>query len=168
LFLQQDLADGYEADDREAGLRRHAFQVRPGISPRTRRCLVLFLVFALAAVVYIVQSRLAEESLVEETCNAAAKSALRQLAMAQENHYAETNTYAGSLGDLAGVFKPKSTIRINILRADRMSWAATARHRKSRTRFLFESNQTGFQGKIDRKLEAVGEGASKGASPDAG
>ncbi len=77
--------------------------------------------------------------------DSAAKSALKNLATAQENYYAEYNTYAAGLGSLATWFTPETTLTVTILAAGTSSWSATATHHSSPGVFTYNSSTGGLQ-----------------------
>ncbi len=75
----------------------------------------------------------------------AAKSALKNLATAEENYYEENNTYTPDLSDLAASYQEDPAIRVYILSADNRKWKAVARHVGSRKDFVYDSNNGGLQ-----------------------
>jgi len=77
--------------------------------------------------------------------DSAAKSALKNLATAQENYYAEYNTYASGLATLSAWFQPESTLSVSLLSADTDSWSATAKHTSSANTFTYNSSAGGLQ-----------------------
>ena len=77
--------------------------------------------------------------------DSAAKSALKNLATAQENYYAEYNTYASAIASLTAWFQPESTITVNLIAGTTTSWSATASHNSSSNTFTYTSAAGGLQ-----------------------
>ena len=78
---------------------------------------------------------------------AAAQSALRNLAVAQENYYYYNNCYTlnrGLLTTLNG-WTAESEVSVIILAASTTSWSATARHTTSSTSVNYSSGEGGIQ-----------------------
>ena len=75
--------------------------------------------------------------------DSAAKSALKNLATAQENYYAEYDTYAA--GYAAAGFTPEASVTLSVVAAGTSSWSATASHNSSTNTFTYSSSQGGLQ-----------------------
>jgi len=73
--------------------------------------------------------------------DSAAKSALKNLATAQENYYAEHNTYTDAIGDLT--FEPEDTITVS-LSATTNAWSAEAAHTSSDNTWFYDSEAGGL------------------------
>ncbi len=78
--------------------------------------------------------------------DSAAKSALKNLATAQENYYVSYNTYAtnANRGLLTG-WTVEPIVTVAILAAGTTSWSATAFHQSSGTVFTYTSAAGGLQ-----------------------
>ncbi|MBF0527852.1 MAG: prepilin-type N-terminal cleavage/methylation domain-containing protein [Deltaproteobacteria bacterium] len=76
-----------------------------------------------------------------------AKSALHQLAKAQEDYYSQRNTYALSRANLTNVsgWTVESTVTVAVLAASISSWSATARHNASPRIWTYDSARGGIQ-----------------------
>ena len=77
--------------------------------------------------------------------DSAAKSALKNLATAQENYYAEYNTYSSTLAALSTWFTPETTISIGFGGGNATAWSATAKHNSSANTFTYDSSAGGLQ-----------------------
>jgi len=76
--------------------------------------------------------------------DSAAKSALKNLATAQENYYATENTYTSTRVNLTG-WTVEPSISLGITAAGLTSWAATAKHTSSDNTFTYDSSAGGLQ-----------------------
>ncbi|MEW6264205.1 MAG: prepilin-type N-terminal cleavage/methylation domain-containing protein [Thermodesulfobacteriota bacterium] len=76
----------------------------------------------------------------------AAKTALHQLAKAQEDYYVQNNTYtANRIGLFTNSgWTVESTITINILASSNLSWTATAIHKGSNRSWTYASARGGL------------------------
>ncbi|MBU2549416.1 MAG: prepilin-type N-terminal cleavage/methylation domain-containing protein [Proteobacteria bacterium] len=77
--------------------------------------------------------------------DSAAKSSLKNLATAQENYYAENNTYTATLGNLTAWFSPESTISLAVSGGSTTKWSATSQHKSSSNVFTYDSEKGGIQ-----------------------
>ena len=83
----------------------------------------------------------------ERSMDAAAKSALRNMAVAQENYYYFFNTYTANrplLTNLNG-WTVESNLIVAIKASSRSSWSATARHISSSSSFVYSSSEGGLR-----------------------
>jgi type IV pilus assembly protein PilA len=83
----------------------------------------------------------------ERSMDAAAKSALRNLAVAQENYYYFFNTYTANrplLSNLNG-WTVESNVLVAIKAAGKSSWSATAQHISSSSSFVYSSGEGGLR-----------------------
>ncbi|MFH1139171.1 MAG: prepilin-type N-terminal cleavage/methylation domain-containing protein [Pseudomonadota bacterium] len=80
--------------------------------------------------------------------DSAAKSALKNLATAQENYYAEHNVYAvnadRATSSLTG-WTVESVITVTILGGSATAWSATAKHSSSANTFTYDSTAGGLK-----------------------
>ncbi len=76
--------------------------------------------------------------------DSAAKSALKNLATAQENYYATENTYTATRGNLTG-WTVESNVTVAISGANLTGWSATASHNSSANTFTYDSTAGGLQ-----------------------
>jgi len=76
--------------------------------------------------------------------DSAAKSALKNLATAQENYYAENNTYTATRGNLTG-WTVEPEVVVSITGANTTAWSATASHTSSDNTFTYNSASGGLQ-----------------------
>ncbi|MBW2622799.1 MAG: prepilin-type N-terminal cleavage/methylation domain-containing protein [Deltaproteobacteria bacterium] len=76
--------------------------------------------------------------------DSAAKSALKNLATAQENYYATENTYTATRGNLSG-WTVESNVAVTIAGANLTGWSATASHTSSANTFTYDSTAGGLQ-----------------------
>ena len=76
--------------------------------------------------------------------DSAAKSALKNLATAQEDYYAQNDTYATGLAQITG-FTPETTLTVTILHADNDNWSGTASHHSSTNDFSYDSGAGGLK-----------------------
>jgi type IV pilus assembly protein PilA len=83
----------------------------------------------------------------ESSMDAAAKSALRNLAVAQENYYYFNNTYTANRGLLTSVngWTVENNIIVSIKAADKSSWSATAWHISSSSSMIYSSSEGGLR-----------------------
>ena len=78
--------------------------------------------------------------------DSAAKSALKNVATAQEDYYQQNDTYTAVIADLAGSFSPEPAVTLTIdAGADSDSWSATAFHVASTNTWTYSSSQGGLQ-----------------------
>jgi prepilin-type N-terminal cleavage/methylation domain-containing protein len=83
--------------------------------------------------------------------NAAAKSALANLARAQDAYHTEHGEnlgeweYAGDIGDLTSWYEPEEGVSVTIVAADADSWSAWAKHSGSDDVFTYSSSERGLQ-----------------------
>ena len=110
-----------------------------------KRYFILLMILLVCVVAYQITNLLRNESALNATRNTTARTVLKRMSVAQEAYYADHETYCPDLNELAQYFNPKKHVRINILRADERSWAATAYHFQSPTGFTFDSGKGGFQ-----------------------
>ncbi|MEW6264425.1 MAG: prepilin-type N-terminal cleavage/methylation domain-containing protein [Thermodesulfobacteriota bacterium] len=75
--------------------------------------------------------------------DSAAKSSLKNLATAQENYYAQNNTYTATRANLTG-WTVETTVTVAIAAADTTSWSATAKHNSSTSTFTYASARGGL------------------------
>jgi len=75
--------------------------------------------------------------------DSAAKSALKNLATAQENYYAQNNVYAATRTNLTG-WTVEPVVIVTITGADTTSWSATASHTSSSNVFTYDSSAGGL------------------------
>ena len=76
--------------------------------------------------------------------DSAAKSALKNLATAQENYYAEYNTYTAARGNLTG-WTVEGTVTVAITAGTTTYWIGTASHNSSDNTFTYNSSAGGIQ-----------------------
>ena len=76
--------------------------------------------------------------------DSAAKSALKNLATAQENYYVQNNIYTAARANLTG-WTVEPEVTVTILAADATSWSATAKHMSSVDTFTYLSARGGLQ-----------------------
>ena len=78
--------------------------------------------------------------------DSAAKSALKNLATAQENYYVTYNIYApeANRAGLVG-WTVEPIVTVTIVAATTTSWSATATHASSGTQFTYSSSEGGLQ-----------------------
>ena len=76
--------------------------------------------------------------------DSAAKSALKNMATAQENYYVQENTYTNQRALLTG-WTVEPVVTVTILAADATSWSATAQHTSSTDVFTYASARGGLQ-----------------------
>ncbi|MBW1709809.1 MAG: prepilin-type N-terminal cleavage/methylation domain-containing protein [Deltaproteobacteria bacterium] len=76
--------------------------------------------------------------------DSAAKSALKNLATAQENYYAQNNIYAANRANLVG-WTVESTIALTISNASTTTWSANASHTSSDATFVYDASAGGLQ-----------------------
>ncbi|MEE9437001.1 MAG: prepilin-type N-terminal cleavage/methylation domain-containing protein [Candidatus Adiutricales bacterium] len=76
--------------------------------------------------------------------DSAAKSALKNLATAQENYYATENTYTATRANLVG-WTVEPQIAVAIIGADLTGWSGTASHTSSANTFTYDSAAGGIQ-----------------------
>jgi type IV pilus assembly protein PilA len=76
--------------------------------------------------------------------DSAAKSALKNLATAQENYYATENTYTMTRANLVG-WTVEPTVVVHITASGVTSWVADASHTSSDNTFTYDSSAGGIQ-----------------------
>ena len=76
--------------------------------------------------------------------DSAAKSALKNLATAQENYYATNNRYAMGRANLSG-WTVEPAVTVTMLGAGVTSWSATAKHNSSDNTFTYDSATGGLK-----------------------
>ncbi|MBW2147131.1 MAG: prepilin-type N-terminal cleavage/methylation domain-containing protein [Deltaproteobacteria bacterium] len=76
--------------------------------------------------------------------DSAAKSALKNLAAAQQNYYAENNTYTSDRTKLTG-WTVNPEVEVSMTGATATFWSATARHINSDFTFIYVSSAGGIQ-----------------------
>lgn len=78
--------------------------------------------------------------------DAAAKTSLSRLAVAQENYYVDFSTYTASRASLATVsgWTVEDTVAVTIAGASQNSWSATARHTSSPNTYTYSSTVGGL------------------------
>ena len=83
----------------------------------------------------------------EKSMDAAAKSALRNLAVAQENYYYYNNTYTANRGLITNIngWTVESNINVSIKAANKSSWSATAWHISSSSSVIYSSSEGGLR-----------------------
>jgi len=83
----------------------------------------------------------------EKSMDAAAKSALRNLAVAQESYYYYNNTYTSNRGHLTNIngWTVESNVNVSIKAANKSSWSATAWHISSSSSVIYSSSEGGLQ-----------------------
>lgn len=81
-----------------------------------------------------------------KTMDAAAKSALHQLAKAQEDYYLSANKYTAVRANLFHVsgWTVEPPVSVTIRGATTSAWSATARHASSAHTFTFDTNRGGL------------------------
>ena len=81
-----------------------------------------------------------------KTMDAAAKSALHQLAKAQEDYYLSANKYTAVRANLFNVsgWTVESAVSVTILGATTSAWSAAARHSSSSHSFTYDTNRGGL------------------------
>lgn len=151
LFMDKDLSASDSGEDGPRSWRSSG--IESGITKRTKRCLILFIVFALVSGAYLYNARSMEKNLLVESLNSSAKAVLRQLVVAQEGYYAVEGRYAGDVAELSRSIKKKSSIIIRIDQADGKNWSAKIFHRKSPQWLVFDSYEGGFLGAFDRESD---------------
>ena len=83
--------------------------------------------------------------------HASAKSALGNLARAQDMYYnreverGNPGTYAGAIADVISWFTPEEGVTVTILAADSDSWSATAKHSGAPEIFTYDYSGGGLQ-----------------------
>jgi len=75
--------------------------------------------------------------------DSAAKSALKNLATAEENYYVQENIYAVNRANLTG-WTVESVVTVANIVADSTSWSATASHNSSTSTFTYASARGGI------------------------
>lgn len=83
----------------------------------------------------------------QRTQDTAAKSALHQLAKAQEDYYTQHETYTAGRGNLyaASGWTVEPPVVVNILSASKTSWSATAAHQASSNTWTYSSSEGGIK-----------------------
>ena len=83
----------------------------------------------------------------ERSMDVAAKSALRNLAVAQENYYYFNNTYTANRGllNVQNGWTIEPNVNLNIVAANRISWSATAQHISSSSLIIYSSSEGGLR-----------------------
>ena len=77
--------------------------------------------------------------------DSAAKSALKNVATAQEDYYQENDTYADALNKLTS-FSPEPSVSVTLAGANlTTSWSATAIHVASSNTWTYSSSEGGLQ-----------------------
>jgi len=79
--------------------------------------------------------------------DAAAKTALHQLAKAQEDYYLEYNTYKANQANIntSTGWTVEPAVVVNILAANTTSWSAVASHSSSPNNWTYSSSSRGLQ-----------------------
>jgi prepilin-type N-terminal cleavage/methylation domain-containing protein len=76
--------------------------------------------------------------------DSAAKSALKNMATAQEDYYAQYNTYTETDTLLTG-WTVETAVTVTISNAGTTSWSARAKHMSSDNSFVYDSSNGGLQ-----------------------
>jgi len=81
-----------------------------------------------------------------KTMDAAAKSALHQLAKAQEHYYLSANKYTAVRANLFAIsgWTVEPPVSVTIVGATTSAWSATARHNSSPHTFTYDSHRGGL------------------------
>jgi type II secretion system protein G len=77
--------------------------------------------------------------------DSAAKSALKNLATAQEDYYQQNDAYANSAASLAASFAPEPSVTVTMQAASATSWSAIAQHVSSSNIWTYSSSEGGLQ-----------------------
>ena len=78
--------------------------------------------------------------------DSAAKSALKNVATAQEDYYQQNDTYTSAIADLAGSFSPEPSVNLTLAGTNlTTSWSATAFHTASSNTWTYSSSEGGLQ-----------------------
>ena len=81
----------------------------------------------------------------ERAYDAAAKSALRNVAVAMENYYQDNGLFAATESELEPWFKPEENVRVKILTSEIDSWSAASQHIYSENVWYYDSSAGGLQ-----------------------
>lgn len=76
--------------------------------------------------------------------DSAAKSALKNLATAQENYYATNNSYTSDSSKMPG-WTSGENVDVTITGSNLTGWSATASHTSSANKFTYDSTLGGLQ-----------------------
>ncbi len=102
--------------------------------------MIIFIMIGLLAAIAITQFAAYSKRMQDS----AAKSALKSLAIAQQNYYAENNIYTSDLTKLKG-WTAEPEVKVSITGADDTAWSATASHISSSFTFIYVSSAGGIQ-----------------------
>jgi hypothetical protein len=69
------------------------------------------------------------------------RSALKNLAAAQENYFLKHNTYTRDLSNLSDTFYTEPSLTIVVLGADASRWSAAGRHEKMQNYIVYDSDK---------------------------
>ena len=77
--------------------------------------------------------------------DSAAKSALKNLATAQEDYYQQHDIYVNAGEEANLSFTPETSLTFAVINGDSDSWSATAQHNSSTNQFTYSSSNGGLQ-----------------------